>query len=476
MKNLMANILLLIATAAVIPNTYATDIIPTGNNNNMLYYKVGGGSDFALPPVQNTQTINLNADADLGAGYTCGAFNPAQSITNSLNDLKDSTDNIEQAVVSNATGSISEMPMYFLAQASPTAYNLLNNMLLKAHNQIDVSTKSCEQVKNEISRGQNPYQDWGNIAVGDQWKKHLSLTATGNEDINDAKKDVDVNPGKSGVPWVTGSKDAPNSNSYHAGGLSQPPVHAIADTVRAGYNAMLMRDLNDNSAAPQGGDLAAQFPQPADAVNWITNVVGDQTITTCNDDSCKQAQGGISGRGLLPWITTCSDSNKTYCADNIRTNLSNLVTGRSSITKDNLEAVSASGLIISPQVIAAIRNMDNTQQGIIVNKLAQEVATQHVIDRALIARDILQTGSQIPVIASNKPAQTIINQAIQHLDKDIQSLAFESQVRRQMMSDTISNILGYQSDQQIAAMSVPKVTPAQPLMQNSAINSGDQKK
>ncbi len=47
----------------------AADIVPTGNVDNILYYRIGGGADFALPPVDDTQTINLSADADLGPGY-----------------------------------------------------------------------------------------------------------------------------------------------------------------------------------------------------------------------------------------------------------------------------------------------------------------------------------------------------------------------------------------------------------------------
>jgi len=54
---------------------------------------------------------------------------------------------------------------------------------------------------------------------------------------------------------------------------------------------------------------------------------------------------------------------------------------------------------MSPQVISAIRNLDSTQQNITTSKVAQEVATQKVVDRALIARNSLQTGSQVPVIA-----------------------------------------------------------------------------
>lgn len=464
MKKIILSLLMAISLTS-----FASDVIPTGNNDNFLYYKIGGGSDFALPPVNDSQTINLGADADLSSGYTCGAFNPALSIANTLNDLKDSADNIEQSILSNATGSLVEMPMYFLAQANPTAYNLINNSLLNAHKQLEISSRSCQEVKNQIAQGKNPYQDWATVAVGDQWKQHLSLTASGQEDINDAKKDVDQNAGNNGVPWVQGEKDSNNDNGYHAGGLNQPPVHVIGDTVKAGYNAMLMRDLNDNSPAPKGGELATDFPTPQDAMNWVTNVVGDQTITTCNDSSCKNQQAGISGRGLLPWITSCSDQNKNYCADTIRTNLANLVTGQTPITKDNLEAVSTDGLVISPQVITALRNMDAAQQSIMTSKLAQEVATQQVVNRALIARTLLQTGSQVPVIASSQPAQTIVHRAIQHLDNDIQSLSFESNVRKQMMSDTVANILNYQAQQQQSAVSISKVTPSQPLMENSAI-------
>ena len=471
MKRLFGLTLFLVTTSIV-----ASDIVPTGNDNNTLYYRIGGGSDFALPPVQDTQTINLNANANLGPGFMCGAFNPVLSITNALNELKNDEDNIEQSILNNATGSLIEMPMYFLAQANPTAYNMLNNALLKIHEQISISTKSCQEVKNQIAQGKNPYQDWATISVGDRWKQNLSLTALGQKDINDAKADVDQHAGENGVPWVQGSADN-GDNGFHAGGLNQPPIHVIADTIKAGYNAILLRDLNSNAPAPSNSNLSNEFPQPSDAQTWITNVVGDQTIAICNDPSCTKQQGGISGRGLLPWITSCNDQNQTYCADNIHTHLINLISGKTPITKQNLEAVSASNLVISPQVITAIRSMDQTQQSIMTAKLAQEVATQKVVNRSFIARTILQTGSQVPVIASNQPAQKIVDQALHQLDNDIQSLAFESQVRKQMMSDTLATILNYQSNQQGDAVSMPKVIPQQPLMENSAMpNSGGNNK
>ncbi|MEO8401649.1 MAG: integrating conjugative element protein [Gammaproteobacteria bacterium] len=454
----------------------ASDLIPIGSDNNTLYYKIGGGSDFALPPVSDTNSVRLDTNTNLGLGYSCSSYNPALSISNSINNLADTADNLEKSIIYNVTGSLIQLPMYELAQADPTAYNLINNGLAAAHRELDVSTKNCRVVKDQISRGENPYQDWGTIAVGDQWKKQLSLTSAGNADINHAKKEIDAHSGEEGVNWTNGNKDS--DGTIHAGGKGQPPVHVIADTVKAGYNAMLNRDLQSSDNAPQAGtsaELARYFPTPQSAMNWITNVVGDQTITTCNDAACKKQQGSMIGHGLLPWITSCNQ-DKDNCADTIRDHLGNLVTGHEPVTKDNLTKVSADGIALSPDAIAAIHAMDTNQQSIIVNKLAQEIAIQRVIDKALIARNILATGAQVPVISANHPAQVVISHSITDLDNDIRSLAFENQVRKQMMSDTLSEVLNYSKQQQQNALHSSAVSSTQPIIENGAVATDKDKK
>jgi len=232
---------------------------------------MGGGSDFAMPPVSDT-TIRIHSKADLGLGNSCQSYNPALSITNSINDLKSASDNLEQSVVASATGGLVQLPTYLLAQANPTAYNLLNNALINAHNKLAITTKSCETVKNQISNGKNPYQDWGTIAVGDQWKKQLSLTSKSEADINQSKKEIEAHGGENGVSWVQGNIDS--DGSIHAGGKGQPPVHVIGDTVKAGFNVMLNRDLQSN-ADIQTEEMAQYFRNPRAASYWLTSVVGD---------------------------------------------------------------------------------------------------------------------------------------------------------------------------------------------------------
>lgn len=86
------------------------DLIPT--NNNHFYYKMGGGQSVATPAFNGAQSVPLRVGGDIGLGYNCGLFNPKLSITNSLNANQNSFQNIQQSVVNNATGAITQFPMY----------------------------------------------------------------------------------------------------------------------------------------------------------------------------------------------------------------------------------------------------------------------------------------------------------------------------------------------------------------------------
>ena len=286
-------------------------------------------------------------------------------------------------------------------------------------------------------------------------KQHLSLTATGDEDINAANNTITQDAGDDGVVWVQGKTFS--DGSLHAAGKNQPPVHVIADTTKAGYNTLLNRDFNSDQPAPANSDLANQFPTPADAVTWITGVLGDQNITTCTDSSCKAGQGTVAGRGLLPWMTICTTQNNNDCVDTLNQRLQNLVSGSAALSKDNLLAVSADDLVISPMVIRTVQGMDVSQQGIVIHKIAQEVAMQRMMEKALMARDILQAGRQAPAIAVNRPAQFILQDKMTLLDSELRSLSFDAQVRKQMMSDTLLNMMDYSNAQQDQAFGVGQI-------------------
>ena len=113
--------------------------------------------------------------------------------------------------------------------------------------------------------------------------------------------------------------------------------------------------------------------------------------------------------------------------------------------------------------------MDVSQQGIVIHKLAQEIAMQRIMEKALMARDILQVGRQAPAITINRPAQFILQDTMTTLDNELRSLSFETQVRKQMMSDTLLNVMNYANAQQSQAFGVGQIHNTQPLIENGAI-------
>ncbi len=455
---------LIIASPLCLANT----IIPLNHSDNKLYYKLGGGSDFILPPFNNTQPIHFNAGANLNLGLSCQQFNPALSISNSINDLKNDATNLPQALVAAATGSLAAMPMYMLAKANPNAYHYLNNAILSANKRIALSVKNCERAQADIRQGKNPYTDWATLSVGDDWQQHLSLTASGNEDLNDAEKSIDQHHGDHGVNWVQGSKN--NQGLLHAGGLNQPPIHVIADTMIAGFNAFLQRDLNDHAPAALDSEIANVFATPEDAANWVTFVVGDQSITTCNDAHCKNNQASSAGHGLAALLLQCEGKINHDCETTVRDQLAQLVTGTLPVTKDNLLAVSGNDLMITPEIISVLRHSNTTQQQLLITKLAEEVATQRVFEKALLARQLLRIGSQVPIILANLPAQKIIQHAIDQLTHAMHSINDEAMLRKQVMSQTFTHILNYQQTQQHQLHNV-EVSPT--LMNDSALSNQD---
>ena len=90
-----------------------------------------------------------------------------------------------------------------------------------------------------------------------------------------ANQTITQDAGNDGVTWVQGKTFS--DGSLHAAGKNQPPIHVVADTVESGLQHVIeSRALTVISLHPANSDLANQFPTPADAVTWITGVLGDQ--------------------------------------------------------------------------------------------------------------------------------------------------------------------------------------------------------
>ncbi len=432
MKSVLTPFLLISVLGCVTPALADGQLIPSGPG--LLYYHIGGGESQPVPLRNDTTTIPLTAQQDVGLNYNCGVFDPTLSISNSMNELSDSFMAMTDEVVQSATSAITELPLYVVAQADSNLYNLMNDGLVGADSDLQVSTKSCQVMEQNIQQGQNPYNDWLSVAMTSDWQKQMQQSESGDtnsRDINEVSDTVNQDNGKQGVPWVQGQT---HEGTVYAGGDNEPAIQVVHDTVIAAYNVVLQngRAYDDTSAPSSNGQsahLVSVWANPVEAADWVTHVVGDVSVTTTQNGQ-KQSTPGL---GLLPYTQ--------QEAKEINDTLTQLVSGELPMTLANLQAVSPPGIGINKATIQRIQTLSPLAQETFIARLSQEAASKKIMQEALLARQLLSIGRQIPVVYNNKAAQRDLAAAQKKLTQAIKDFQFNNQISQQFVSSPVLQLL-----------------------------------
>ena len=407
--------------------------------DSLWYYEIGGAEPVSVPANPSVVSVTLGGSAQLGLGYSCGKFDPVAAVTNTLNNIGAGVDNMVNAMTAAATSAIAALPALILQRANPGLYDLFQNALLKAEETMQLATKSCEQMEAEIAQGKNPYADLITLSKGNDWKVQMGI---GGNDAVTAKDSVESSNGDNGVPWIGGQ----------AGGSGQPVLEFTGDIVQAGYNINMNRAVTDTSPVPAASStrLSEIWASPAEARAWTVDVVGENIVTTC--DTCRK--DSVPGTGLLP---------KLYQESAIvTTEIQNLVSGAIPPTLTNLDNITAPGVAITRQVIEAIREMPASEQGLMMGRLVSEISTARTVEKALYARRLLLTGRQVPEVYATEVARQHADASIAELDKEIENLLFETRVRKEVVSDTVTLLLRRSAAKRQSSLTVPEVPTLDP--------------
>jgi len=426
----------ILVTALAASATHAAEG-PT--EDSLWYYQIGGAQPVSAPANPSVVSVTLGGSAQLGRGYSCGKFDPVRAVTHTLNDIRRGVDDMMNAMTTAASSAIAALPALILQRANPGLYDLFQNALLRAEETLQVATKSCEQMEAEIARGKNPYADIITISKGNDWKTQMGIRRN---DAVSAKASVETANGRNGVPWIGGQ----------AGGVGQPVLRFTGDIVQAGYNINMNRPITATAAVPAASAtrLSEIWRTPTAARNWVVDVVGENIVTTC--DSCRK--DSVPGTGLLPKLYSESAA--------VTTELANLVSGATPPTLDNLGLVTAPGVAVTRQVVEAIREMPATEQGLIIGRLVSEISTARTVEKALYARRLLLSGRQVPEVYATEVARQHADTAMAELDREIESLLFETRARREVVSDTVTVLLERAAARRQASLNVPQGGPIDP--------------
>ncbi len=418
-------------------NAHALTKGPT--EDSLWYYEIGGAEPVSVPANPSVVSVTLGGSAQLGMGYSCGKFDPVAAVTNTLNNIGTGVDNMMNAMTAAASAAIASLPALILQRANPGLYDMFQNALLQAEETMQLATKSCEQMEAEIAQGKNPYADLITLSKGNDWKVQMGI---GGNDAVTAKDAVESSNGDSGIPWVGGQ----------AGGTGQPVLEFTGDIVKAGYNINMNRPITTVGPVPPASAtrLTEIWTTPADARDWVVDVVGENIVTTC--DTCRKDT--VPGTGLLPKLNQEANA--------VTVDIQSLVSGTTPLTLANLDNITAPGVAITRQVIEAIREMPASEQSLIMGRLVSEISTARTVEKALYARRLLLSGRQVPEVYATEVAREHADISITELDKEIENLLFETRVRKEVVSDTIATLLQRAAARRQSSLNTPRVPTIDP--------------
>ncbi|HET9644732.1 MAG TPA: integrating conjugative element protein, partial [Burkholderiaceae bacterium] len=326
-----------------------------------LYYRMGGGDPAGRANKRNPIALQLGLGGTLRLNYSCGRFDIGLSWANLMNGFSQVGTQVQGAVRSG----IAALPMYIFQRVQPGLYELFQTYSQKAEAQVGAALKTCEEMEAQIKAGGDPYEEWARLAKGDAWKVQASATG----DVLTAKTNVEQRAGRDGMVWIGGNR---------RGGAGQQPVRLVRDLVTAGYNATLINhpvggDTTDYSTDPALGQtkLARTFARPVDAAQFAVDVLGDQIVATCGEAECP-AKGSSIGIGLAPKFEAEIPP--------VQAALQGLVTAAQP-NYARLGELDAPGVVVTPEVIEALREMPAGIRSITADRLSKEIALARTIDK-----------------------------------------------------------------------------------------------
>ncbi|HFZ9213910.1 TPA: hypothetical protein ACIPE5_001565 [Salmonella enterica subsp. diarizonae serovar 61:r:-] len=187
------------------------------------------------------------------------------------------------------------------------------------------------------------------------------------------------------------------------------------------------------------GELCQVWSKPDDAAQWLTRVVGEQTINVDpdNDQSgdTDQQSGAQSGVGLTPLIQEEQDEIQPLIID--------MVNHSQPVNDDTLAQASGGELHLTRGVIEALR--DDPDAAVLIQRLSGELALSRVMEQALMARRTLLAGMREPNISGEKEAQTALTQTTAQLDQELSQLKLELDMRQALADNAALTILERQT-------------------------------
>ncbi|EON3453101.1 conjugal transfer protein, partial [Yersinia kristensenii] len=209
------------------------------------------------------------------------------------------------------------------------------------------------------------------------------------------------------------------------------------DIAKAGYNILNKQSATSDAAVSTSacnGSLCQKYKTSAEAADAVSKVLGDRALRTCVSGSeCNS--GGLEnepgtstpGEGFSPTLEKTTKENQEI--------LIKLVNGNLAPNTTNLATLKTGDLAVTRGVIQALK--DDPDNGALVQRLAGELAMADTITTALAMRRMLMVGQSEPSVAAQEPIVAESDRRLEFLDREIQALKNEMDIRKAISNNSI---------------------------------------
>ncbi|QTL39052.1 integrating conjugative element protein [Xenorhabdus budapestensis] len=400
----------------------------SGAVSDTLFYTLGGGSVISEPASRSGSTTLGGLELGWRSDLMCGNFDLKATVSNQLNGITAGFKNLMGDVIQGATGAVASLPAMIIQRANPGLYDMLTNGVLQANVAFDKAQFNCQAMANKMMDfAQN--NKWTQSAALQEYK---SLVNGGDGDAVRVNNAGSKATGAGGHPWVGGQRQ---------GGKGQNAIRPTRDLASAGFNMMNQLPVLSQSSVSNlkcEGSACRKFSNAREAAEAVVSVLGDRVIRTCAQ-AADCTSGGekhqpgttVAGTGFAPMLEAHTQTNTEQ--------LVKLVSGTEKPTMVNLAKLKTGSLTVTKGVIQALQR--DPDKAALTGRLAGELAMAETVETALLMRRMLITGMSEPNAAAQSEALAEGERRIASLDREINALKNEMQLKQALFRNAILTII-----------------------------------
>ena len=409
---------------------------PVPSHIGPIYYKIGGGR-VAGSPLAGFRTIRINASFSAGFGYSCGEFDPHESVSRMVNQIRDQVRELPAQLEAAFTAAMVSIPGYLFKRSYPGLYGVITKTLDDSFNLFQLSMKSCKQIEREMAKmgdDYNPYQNLLRASVAERWEFEVGVDD--GRSIDQIEKEIDEQVGRQGIRWLDGVNYA---------GLDQDPIRFNRDLVIAGYNTLIGRSPDMSSAETSAPEapfddhyIVEVWPNPVAAADFLIDIVGEKEIMTDGSEPTTRP-----GMGLRPFVDTMTLMITEALTAAVNENL-----------WGGIRELDSMG--VATPVVEAIRKEEEYVRSMMISKVAGEMAVAETQERIQLIKQLLTAGLKDADITASKAASTaatfVRNETMPELDDQIKDIIEAYAFRTQFLHKTSLTILKHDASQDLKSI------------------------